>query len=213
MFITANAALINETTGEYPVSVWRMQRDTQSFSFGEAIDEAILAELGYAVVHPVDPPAGVNVREIAPVKTEGGYTQAYAEYVKTQAELDLEFNAEKSELLSRLENLLQESQSAGVAFNFGTELEPDIQHIQIRDQDPPNLLAIKAFAEFLPEMTQSFRTLENKTNTITSAVAINVAVTGGVGYSELLKKYWTVKDSLIAATTFETLRGISVTLA
>lgn len=77
MDATYDSPLIKLSTLEYPVSVWEFRTRHPNTAFGDVIAENALDYFGYAVVAPVERPAGDAVTEGAPVKIDDQWTQTW----------------------------------------------------------------------------------------------------------------------------------------
>lgn len=209
MFVGKDSLLINVATGEYPLTLADVQLKTTKYAFGEFVDEEILTELGYAVVQPTVRPEGLDMQETAPVLNNGVYVQTFVQKVKTQEELELEFNSKKSDLIAGAENLLEKDLEVGYAYNFGGVY--GTQHIQLRDKDRTNLNGILKQVELFPNEVHVLRTYENNTLELSSDAVMTAIVMAGAGYVNLMKAYWVSKDSLKASVFGQNLPSLPET--
>ena len=191
MFVKRTSLLIETKTGRYPTTVADIQKNDSRYIFGELIDDQLLQELGYSVVEPVTMPTDGQYREDKPVSVKGKYKQVWVKVVKSQADLDQEFQSLKSQRRSELDRELQENLSLGYAHDFGTKDTPNVKHVQVRDSDIPKLLMLKDMASVVnSDKVLALRTQENE-NMFVKAPDVVVVVNAAIEYHvDTMSAHW-----------------------
>lgn len=202
---------INVQTDEYPVYLTDIKNRHKNVIWGQDT-ESITAYLGYAVVHPTPEPQGDVVYEGIPVIQDDLYVQVWVVRDFTAEETEAFLRVNKETTLGRIENLLEKTLDKGCLFNFGTEEEPNYQHIQLRDKDRANHTGMSVKHTRDPSLAQPFRTLENNNMVLPGEQVVRVTDASYAGYLDVLQKVWALKDQTRQATTSAEIPVVSESL-
>lgn len=201
MKITADMTLIAVDTGQYPLNLTQVRAILTEKSFAEEPDEELLADLGYGVVHPEDPPAGDVAEEGAPALQDGLWVQTWTVRPYNTEEIAANFANRKAELNYQIEALIDATLDAGCVYTFPSG---DVQHIQLRDGDRANLVGLAAKADRVQraggEQTFYFRTQENDIQAMTTAQTVVMTDVAFDKYMFILNACWPLKDQIKTAT-------------
>lgn len=202
MTITSNTRYIKVATKAFPLSLDFIRSENLSFSIPTPPTLEMVQELGYEPIHPTTEPIGDVVTEIEPVKNEDGeYQQTFSVRAFTTAELQQRLDVTKTELLAVIDTLTIEALAKGLPVDFGGD--DGIQHIQLRDTDRVNLVALHvqatmAVAAGVDPGIFGFRTLENNWVETTPAQMLKLTMDASSGYSHIMQKKWHFQGQLAA---------------
>lgn len=205
MFVTQKTLLIEVSTQKYPLSLQQLQSKVTQYSFGNFVDVAVLRELGYEVVEPVEPPLPDGYTEDKPQLVDGRYVQTYKKVTKTAEDILREFTDVKQHARNHLTSLLQKALTEGCQYNFGTVRLPDIQRIRMLESDRGELLWISEMSERFPTKTHLVRTAENKVYPISSSVAGDLLNTVLLEYDKIVTEYWRLEKAIADASDKDTI--------
>lgn len=200
--VNNSTLLIRVETGEYPIYLSMVRQNHPNLSLPQEPDESIINELGYAVVTPVDRPAGDVVTEGTPSLANGIYTQVWDVRNYNTDEVAVQLAQLKSERLAQINALREQQMAVGLEHLF-----PDatIGHVQLRQEDQINLhsLRIEAQAQLASGDTSPlfFRTYENETKQVSAQELLDL-LNEALNYGKALYvASWNLKDQVTAATT------------
>lgn len=200
MLLKRNALLIDNKTKRYPVSVAEVQKLDSRYIFGEYVDENIIKELGFSPVEPTPRPTNGVYHEGEPTLVKGKFKQTWVAHVKTTQDQEVELQSLKQQKKQEAEAVVVGALTKGYAYNFGTEKEPKIGHIQIREKDIPILVSLQQRA-VSGEEGVVIRTAENE-NVVVEPVKLFTATMEAMRfYSKLMQSRWDIFAKIDAAKT------------
>lgn len=201
-FVSDYTRLIHIQTSEYNLTMYDVRRRHRDIIWGTDVTEEFLKELGYAVINS-RPAPGVNFIETNPVEEDGTYYQGWKEVIPEPADIEAELKVLKEEKMNTVAGFVAESMAHGVSFNFGSEEEPNILHIQIRDVDRVNILGMSIKSSRGDGVTQYFRTRENITVPVTPEQIHAMGDRIHEGYLAIKAAEWTLDDAIHSAVDEE----------
>lgn len=200
MLLKRNALLIDNKTKRYPVSVAEVQKLDSRYIFGEYVDENIIKELGFSPVEPTPRPTNGVYHEGEPTLVKGKFKQTWVAHVKTAQDQEVELQSLKQQKKKEAEADVKDALTKGYAYNFGTEKEPKIQHIQIREKDIPILVSLQQRA-VSGEKDMVIRTAENENIVVAGEKVVTLVVEATRLYSKLMQSRWDIFAKIDAAKT------------
>lgn len=203
MNITNVTPLISITSGAYPLYLPQVRAADTTKSFAEFPSEDVLAQLGYAVVHPTLPPVGNVVTEDSPGFRNDRWEQQWLVRDFTTEEKAQKFAALQATHLEQIKLLQVATEERGFLYTF-----PDNSQgrVQLRSGDRANMNAIRTRAESLKAAGRSdpqyFRTFENETKgPLSPDQAIVLSDTAYDKYMQMLQLCWALKAQTESAQT------------
>jgi hypothetical protein len=204
MIVTDGTRLIGVGTGDYPLYLADIRVRESAKSFSATPSEELVAELGYAVVHPTEKPQGEIVTEGAPALVEGRYEQTWLIGHFTPAERLAHLNQVKEQLGAAMD-LLRDSELA-TGFRYVFPAPYGELGVQLRPQDCVNLLGLRVGAEAAisagyPQMPSEFRSYENINVEMTAADMVQMTNAALTHTKKVYAATWVYKDQIKNATT------------
>lgn len=206
-FVSDRTRLIRIQTSEYNLTMHDVRRRYLEIIWGTDVTEEFLKTLGYAVINSRAAP-GVDFVETNPVEEDGVYYQGWKEIVPQPIDVEAEFKALKEEMMDTINGFVSDSMAHGVSFNFGSEEEPNILHIQIRDVDRVNILGMSIKSSQEDGAIQYFRTRENVTISVTAEQIRAMGDRIHEGYLAIKGAEWTLDDGIRGAEDKSTIPHI-----
>lgn len=211
--VTASVALLNVSTGDYPLYLNNVRRAHPNTSFPQEMSTDQLAELGYAVVQLTPQPQADVVTEGAPQLIDGEYVQHWETREFNEMELAEQLSQRKSTLLAGVAELYEQALLSGMQYTTSDEVS---FHVQIRDVDRTNLLCLLKEAETLIENgvteLQEFRCRDNITRLLEPLELANMCTECLQFVKALYRASWALKDQITTATTLAELPEMPDTL-
>lgn len=190
----------------YPVYMQTVRQENPTWSFLVVNDAEFIESLGYFVVALVDRPTepGVVI-ERDPTLVNGVWTQTWEVRPYSQEELDAMLVVSKAQTLEKIAVSLNAALDEGFEFNFGTEEEPVLGNVQLRNADRVNIIGSGLRADRLVEKgsvdpTMPFRTLQNEVKMCTPLQMTALSDQAYDAYLILIGISWQLKDAATAAT-------------
>lgn len=190
----------------YPVYLADVRRENNTWSFPVEVDEETLNMLGYFIVDEAEKPEGDILEEVAPVFSEGRWRQVWIARNYTPVELAGILSERKFGIVNAVDMRLMEALEIGFEYNFGTEEEPDVGHVQLRDQDRANITGIglkadRLIAKGLTSVAMPFRTYENVSKSCTPPQMYDLSDKAYDAFLIFIGMAWQLKDATNAALT------------
>lgn len=181
MEATNSSLLIHVATQEYPVYLWVMKSRFPTMAFGDNVSTVTLDELGYAIVYPVDPPAGDVVTEGAPELVNGEWKQTWVvrDYDPDELAQLLEGAKATAEMIAQEEFNLVQSAGVSVALASGAaKLSLSIEQISSLNGQHDDLILTsdkKVASITSGESTSTYATLRAKRQLLLAAYGAQIA--------------------------------------
>lgn len=200
--VNEGTLLIDVDTLAYPVMLSQARRLRLDYSFAAQPSEELMAELGFAVVHPQTPPLGDVVTEGQPTLVDGQYVQTWEVRAYSPEEYSIKLDEMRTGLLLKIADLQTSSLKKGSPYTFPDGL---VEHVQLRDGDRANLagLSQKAAKAVLvdPSMPFYFRTFENNLKALSAEEMVELTDASFGMYMLIMSKIWALNDLVANATT------------
>lgn len=185
--------LIHPETMEYGITVQQAKSRCSGVIWG-AITEEVMAYFGYLVIQPTERPVNDVVYETTPTLVDGVFQQTWMSRAFNAQELKNNFETVRSEAIHVLNINLAGAIERGYPYNFGTDEEPNVQHIQLRDGDRANHAGMAGMHARDPNRAQVFRTYENNIVPLNAEQVVSLTDAAYSKYLHLLGKVWALKD-------------------
>lgn len=215
MNITASTLLIKVDDQTYPVGLYGVRQANPNVSFAAEPDEAVINDLGYAVVTPVAQPVGDVVTEAAPELVEGVWTQKWDVRAFTPEEIQTNLDVKKNVLMAQVNTLRDAKLAEGVKFDFGGDF--GLLTIQLGPVDCTNILGVRVTADAyvkagLGETVMGFRTMENIVAMGPATMMVALSDAAFIRVNSVYVAAWSLKDAIKAATTLAELPEVPAEL-
>lgn len=198
--INGSTPLIKLDTQEYPRYYRNLKADNKQTIFSsDTLEVSELAQYGYAVVNPTEPPVGDVVAQGLPELREDG--EWYQTWSVTETDPSIKFNELKSVLLKEADELVESELKAGIPFTKEVNGETVSFHLQAGPRDRSNWVGIFQVAAIRKEQgitdTTAIRTYENTFVEFTPAELVDQLLALLSGIDETYRKYWLFKDNVL----------------
>lgn len=210
--VSDSARLIRVLTDEFKLSMHDVRQAHRDVMWGSQVSEEFLHSLGYAVVHSRPPVGEGDFVEVLPTLEDGLFYQNWQKREPAPGEALFKVENAKAIAEATVKSFSASSVERGAAFNFGTEDEPRILSMQIRDQDRLNVLGMETMAKRRPEMQQYFRTAENIMVKVTAEQLYEMNNLAYTAYVAIKSAEWALLDSIRSATTVEEIPALPESL-
>ncbi|QKE54631.1 hypothetical protein ACSA002_3140 [Salmonella phage vB_SalM_SA002] len=206
--INGSTPLIKLDTLEYPRYYRNLKADNQQTIFSsDTLPVSELAEFGYAVVNPSNPPTGDIVTQGAPELREDG--EWYQTWVVSETDASIKFNDARSALLKEADELVESELKTGIPFTKEVNGEPVSFHLQAAPRDRSNWVGLFQVAQMRKEAgatdVTSIRTYENTFIEFTPAELVDQLLALLSGIDAAYKRYWGFKDAVLKLAVGDTL--------
>lgn len=217
MNITTSTALIELASSAYPKYLSDVRAANPLVSFSNQPTEELLASLGYSpVTRTVQPVAATNqvVEEGVPVETDGVWTQTWVARDMTADEIATALSAAQ-DTASAAVDAAREATFGDVGLSY-TFPDGSVGHVQLRDTDRINLLALQSAATGLAAANSdtklTFRSLENVNYELSAAECLAICTAATQFGQSLYQASWTLKQEIAAATQVPDVPAVPATL-
>jgi hypothetical protein len=174
---------IKIATGEYPLSIYQIRRQLTAVSLGLNPSDAELLTLGYAKVQETPKPVGEVVEESQPILEDGAWVQQWTVRTFTPEERKAYADQQRADALA-----------SGMPWTFNGVQE----HVQIRERDLINLMAIRKRADVMIandiEGTLKFRSQEDHNHYLTPEEVVAMTDAAFEFTYAIYDASWTLKD-------------------
>lgn len=214
VMVTRSDLLLRIEDKKYPLTLEDIRQENPLISFGEELDEETLLDMGYALVHPTEQPTGDVVTEGTPVeREEGGFLQQWTVRAFNEEESADRLKVAIDQYVRDLDRLVESELAVGIPYDFNGET----YHLQIREKDKPNLIALngkalRAVNGGYPETPMVLRPYENITLTPTAQEMLDATDHVLTEMERFYQRYWAVKDAAEAAPTEDQIPALPETL-
>lgn len=204
--------LIHIESGDYPLTMDDIRR-RENISTGPEPLLYLIQSYGYDIVYPVDRPVGDVVTEGKPALVDGYWMQQWDVRTYTTDEYAQELNQRKITRRSEFEEFFKNELYNGFPYTFNNKTI----HVQLRDVDRTNLGSIlqranNLKADGIVDPVIPYRPMENTTEWMTPDEAITLSKAALDQGESVYINRWVFVDAIDAATTFEQIPTLPITL-
>lgn len=201
----------------FPAFMRDVKLDNLNISFVLVNDSEFLETLGYYVVQERPVPEGDVVEMINPVLIDGKWTKTFSIRPFNEEELAVNLANAKENAHYEINERLNAALEIGFSFNFGTDEEPLMENVQLRESDLAKIVGCGLKADRLlhanvTDLAMPFRTYENNTRMLMPEQMKDLSDKAYDAYLVFIGLAWQLKDVVISATTIDQLPEIPATL-